>query len=862
IRLLLQHTTPEDSEQRVLGYLNSTFKSLQDLEDYPDLENTVQQARQQKDDLHAKCLAQSQTEVDTLIASSRSSAEAQLHTAQELSLLRHSLADELSYLSQELVSSLSGTDGKPTLLEDLETLHRNLKELESVKGYVQVIEHALKLSASNTQMSSSEAAVEQIQSSSAVTVTEYEALQRFVISARTACAEVQDVVGQQKLHILDFLEEIRARTWRNMKGVLSTSLLSAAEKLHWPIPVDYVSAAVEDRRAFESAFSNLLKLQTIGAKLHASEGHDVEKEGLYPIQALVQPISLRFKYHFEGTRQTNRLDKPEWYFTHIVNEAHQHRAFMEAVIQPMLASTEYREVIAWHEFTFLLLPLLSRKLRRTIPSLLSHPPILAHTIYQALAFDSTLRDEGFDMSGIYASKMTSAGEDDKWEGISEKEWFEAWVEGERKCGCSFRVQAQFDWLTYPYPPVAMDQYMDVISAPDAWHIANDGEDDDATVIDRDLRPTNSARRVKALVEQVTDRYSPLPKFIHRTRFLIAVQLPLLESYHSRISSSLDAFETLSSTFMRAVPGALGAGDGSGRAGDSRRLTSGVEGVQRLCKALVSAKYLAATMEAGARIWCVLFSFDIFFLELWAEINHKASLRSRAESVASLPRPKDQEHEDEPLEGTIFEELVTQYAALAARAEDMIVQCVCGEVEVGLKAHLSGGSTFVFSCYHVPFVFPDFRYLQSSHTNVATAAADDIALSPALLGPIALLSSHLSFLWATLPRATATALYRRIASAIALHILQRQIMYSGQGRINLQEGRGILAECELWLETCRIALGHGERARAEGPWRQLLEAGRLVGAEGAAWQRLLSETFGLKGTRSGRRQWQRLWDSRS
>ena len=36
---------------------------------------------------------------------------------------------------------------------------------------------------------------------------------------------------------------------------------------------------------------------------------DARKEGLYPIQALVQAIALRFKFHFEGTRQTNRLDK-------------------------------------------------------------------------------------------------------------------------------------------------------------------------------------------------------------------------------------------------------------------------------------------------------------------------------------------------------------------------------------------------------------------------------------------------------------------------------------------------------------------------------------------------------------------------
>ena len=34
-----------------------------------------------------------------------------------------------------------------------------------------------------------------------------------------------------------------------------------------------------------------------------------EEEGLYPLQALVEPISIRFKYHFEGSRLTNKLEK-------------------------------------------------------------------------------------------------------------------------------------------------------------------------------------------------------------------------------------------------------------------------------------------------------------------------------------------------------------------------------------------------------------------------------------------------------------------------------------------------------------------------------------------------------------------------
>ncbi|TBU64736.1 RINT-1 family protein [Dichomitus squalens] len=797
IRTLLQPPDLSESDARALTYLNSTYKSLDDLEHESDLEAVVEQARQRLDDLDTKVpqLAQSQTSLDDVIARTRQKATEDLQPAQELALLRHSLADELSFLSGELESALSSSpEGGPTLLEDLETLHRSLKELDSVKGYVQVIEHALKLS---------EAAVDQVRNSGVVTVSEYERLQAFVASVEAACSKVEAVASQPDLHVLAFLESVVEQTWKDIKGVLSTTLLEAAEKLKWPLKVDYASASPEDRRAFETAFYNLLKLQTTGEKIRDSSKRKASaKEGLYPIQALVRAIALRFKFHFEGSRPTNRLDKPEWYFTHIANESHEHRPFMESIIQALLSTTEYRTINAWREFTLQLLPVLESKLHRTIPALLTHAPILAHTIYQALAFDTALRDEGFDLPGTTAapvSSLTADGEKrDGWAGISEtilgkKEWFEAWVEGERK--------------------FAMDQYFEIISAPDAWLVADDDEEDEgeSRAIDRELRPTNSARRVKALVEQVTDRYSPLPQFSHRTRFLIVVQLPLLESYHSRISSSLDAFETLSSTLLRAVPGALGSGNGGG---DGRKLTAGVEGVQRLCKALVSAKYLAGAME----VW----GEDLFFLELWAEINHRASLRTRAESVPLLPNPNSAE--DEAPEGTIFEELVRHYHDLSERAEELIVSTVTGEVESGLKSHLQSGST---------------------HATPATGSdtPDDIALAQSLLGPLALLSSHLTFLRGTLPRATVTSLYRRTASRVGSHLMQRQILYRGRSLTTLPEAKTVLAEAELWVETCRVALKE-ERGRVEAPWRPFLQAARLLAAEGDAWRRIVDSTFGF------------------
>lgn len=81
----------------------------------------------------------------------------------------------------------------------------------------------------------------------------------------------------------------------------------------------------------------------------------------------------------------------------------------------------------------------------------------------------------------------------------------------------------------------------------------------------------------------------------------------------------------------------------------------------------------------------------FFLELWTEISHKAALRARVEATSSLPDPKGIPEEEVP-EGTIFEELVTQYSKLVGRAEDMIVHSVCHEIEAGLKQHfVNGGS---------------------------------------------------------------------------------------------------------------------------------------------------------------------------
>ena len=76
-----------------------------------------------------------------------------------------------------------------------------------------------------------------------------------------------------------------------------------------------------------------------------------------------------------------------------------------------------------------------------------------------------------------------------------------------------------------------------------------------------------------------------------------------------------------------------------------------------------------------------------------------------------------------------------------------------------------------------------------------------------------------------------------------------IFQRGPGGVGVKEGRAIATECELWLETCRAALGGGGRGVArlvEGPWKGLVEAGRLLALQGTERDRIKALTFGTAG----------------
>lgn len=62
---------------------------------------------------------------------------------------------------------------------------------------------------------------------------------------------------------------------------------------------------------------------------------------LAPMKLLLEAIDTRFRYHFSGRKETNRIDKPEWMFTFVLNTLKEHEEFIAASIQPVLDDHHY-----------------------------------------------------------------------------------------------------------------------------------------------------------------------------------------------------------------------------------------------------------------------------------------------------------------------------------------------------------------------------------------------------------------------------------------------------------------------------------------------------------------------------------------
>ncbi|XP_074606073.1 RAD50-interacting protein 1-like isoform X2 [Acropora palmata] len=303
------------------------------------------------------------------------------------------------------------------------------------------------------------------------------------------------------INLIGFVNKMQLHWQKILLNKLASEFDDVMKALKWPFTslstAPPLSTSSDDYSRLENVFILLLKLQAL--KKTWLEKPEVQREILLPLDWLLKPFRKRFNFHFYGNKQTNNLEKPEWYFTQVLNWIKNHSDFLQHTIQPILQRTDFKSVDAKAEFISGLLKIVEKKLEKSIPLVLDDDNLFSHLIDELLLFNKEL----------HLNHHYNSIEHNCLHILTTDACLQRWVELERN--------------------TALSNIESVLSSSSAWL----PKYKDVASTD-DTRIPECAERFMTLLSVITDRYVNLPDICHQEQFL-EVQLSLLESFITKLT---------------------------------------------------------------------------------------------------------------------------------------------------------------------------------------------------------------------------------------------------------------------------------------------------------------------------------------
>ncbi|MCJ1477058.1 hypothetical protein MMC13_005729 [Lambiella insularis] len=743
--------TDEGLDVRVEDYLNDKLQTHADLENLDSLLETVkEQQRLLRTQLQDAEVVLAEAREDSRTHSTRLQQKVDHFNKQQTTIDKRLLIVTQSETSDDAVQKFDSSMGR-------------LRRFNVAKSYVELLDTVERLSAE---------ARRHFRVSPQAALQPYLQLQLLASALKKAQPAAEDAAP----HLVDHVEKAVQTLWQQMKYAFAADFEDTLAKFKWPDKDTRFTGQVLDQ--WTAGVERLLELQEPELR-DRENGNDVaarkeEPLVLLPLEVMVKPLEMRFKYHFEGDRATNRLDKPEFFLSHVVGLLNSYDEFFAIYLQPVLGRYFRGSNLALNTcyidstsaLITALLPMLREKVFKLLPQISKQPQLLSHLLHELMNFDVCIRDEwGYD-GGYGADGWKGL----TWEVLVLKDWFSRWL----------KVEKDF----------ALSRYENIIRPAESREIDYDSVDSGTT------KPTKAAIRVNDLLETITDRYRPLISFSQKLRFLIDIQIAIFDKFHDRLNSALEAYLTLTSSVARAVQGV---------SKEELAELEGLGGLDRLCRVYGSADYL----EKKMRDW----SDDVFFLELWEELQFRARSRSggkfagdmSVEDVAERTSSVVGSQDDDS--GALFDETARAYRRLRIRSEGLIQESLVHNIERSLR--------------------PYTRINPWSSLNSESVSASSLAITAELDGSVQLLSLYMSFLSNVLAEAPLRRMCRHLMIAIQSFLWDKVLMRNKFSISGIaQFTRDLYAFWEIF-DKC-IAPGQGEMGM-----KKLREAVELLSIPAAA-----------------------------
>ncbi|KAH8366267.1 hypothetical protein KR093_011333 [Drosophila rubida] len=215
------------------------------------------------------------------------------------------------------------------------------------------------------------------------------------------------------------------------------------------------------------------------------------------VQLLLAPYRQRFMFHFTGTRQTNRLDKPEWFYTQILNWGKESHFFVGNTFQTAAVRAGKLDYNLRLEFMRGLVQLTIEKLAVDIEQIDQDENLFAHLVDETLNFEAELC-ETFGYPASFPSAISV---------LTQPRYLLRWI-GLEEQFCAAKMD-------------------DILQAETPFQLI------DPNTYEDDLKIPRCADQFMRLLEAIKDRYYGLVQPGHQLQFL-RLQLNLIDSFRQRL----------------------------------------------------------------------------------------------------------------------------------------------------------------------------------------------------------------------------------------------------------------------------------------------------------------------------------------
>ncbi|TFB07075.1 RAD50-interacting protein 1 [Trichoderma ghanense] len=657
-------------DTRVEDYLEDKLQSTADLDNLDELLNNVELQRNQLQSQLDDAVKQ--LDEARRIAEER---QAELQT-------RISEFNDMQESIDKRIQIAAASDAPSEAIARLQKPMKQLQNIELAHKYFMLLQDAERLR---------KEARSHLPSSPKEALEPYAQLRELVIRLRS-------LPGNDELHLVDHVDRMTKNLWSEMKQIMSAELEAVLNKKHWP-RVDPQSEMDDD---WVACIEKLLDLQM------PEIIHSTDVVALLPFEVMAKMFVAEFRFHFLSDKPTS---SPQSVGTHcfpwLLTTLEKWEDFFRDNLGHLLAS-KFRETPVADKTVYAdpacalitaMLPVVREKIDVVLLETSANPGFLSSFISQLMTLDETIRSR-FNYDG---------GDPEKgWAGLSESvldKYFDVWFQAER----SF----------------ALERFEVIMESRDARKI-----DYDYSLPGR-MKPTFAAVQITDLLRVVTSKYERLRKVKQKLKFLTDIQLDILDGYHDRLRSSLEAYQALTSTLGRTIHGVtkeqLAALEGTGA-------------LETLCKVIGSADHIANTLTEWGD--------EEFFVILWDQLHRRESrqIRPQTSTIASVVGAGDDLKErtvaavDEGDEnGAIFDETIAAYTNRRKAGEGLLVGALVESHSKALRAYT----------HNVQW------------TTVGESATPDdssaLSITPELDEPLSVLKRNLEFLG----KALSAVSYRRV-----------------------------------------------------------------------------------------------------